>query len=94
MKTSQQRDNWVATVTGWKSLVALTGCVLPTMFCSPGCANDGTATTRPTMDAAADNVIRDPMHYSPFDGKPDMSSGGDHLEHQSLQQDLNDVLHP
>jgi hypothetical protein len=46
------------------------------------------------MDAKADNAIRDPMHYSPFDGKTDMGSSGDHLEHRTLQQDVNDVLHP
>lgn len=51
----------------------------------PGLAGCSTSTTAenskpPTMDEKADSIIRDPMHYSPFSSKPDLSSGGSHLE--------------
>jgi len=84
----------MAIVTNWKSAVVLAGCFLPALFSTSGCSSDEAATTRPTMDAQADNVIRDPMHYTPFDGKPDMSNNGDHLVHTTLQQDWNDFIHP
>ena len=85
------------TLMSWKSGVtvcAVAACLSRPCVLFPGCSSDGSATTRPTMDARADNAIRDPMHYSPFGGKPDMGSGGDHLEHRTLQQDVNDVIHP
>ena len=94
MKTKRDGRPRKAIVTHWKSAVVLSGCLVPAFLSTPGCASDGTATTRPTMDAQADNVVRDPWNYSPFDGKPDMSNNGDHLLHPSLQQDLNDFIHP
>jgi hypothetical protein len=59
-----------------------------------GCASDGSATTRPSMDDRANNAINNPMNYTPFAGKSDMSNKDDHLEHRTLQQDLNDVINP
>jgi hypothetical protein len=94
MKARQDGRTWTAIVTNWQSAIVLSASLLPAFFSSPGCSSDGTATTRPSMDEQANNAIRDPMHYSPFDGKPDKDSSGDHLEHRSLQQDLNDVIHP
>jgi hypothetical protein len=94
MKSRHEGRPWLEIVMNSKSAIVIAGCLLPACFSCSGCANGGTATTRPTMDAQADNVIRDPMHYSPFDGKPDMGSDNDHLEHRSLQQDWNDVIHP
>jgi hypothetical protein len=46
------------------------------------------------MDEKADNILHDPMHYSPYSSKPDMASGGSHLEKRSLNQDLDYVTHP
>jgi hypothetical protein len=84
----------MAIVTNWKSSVVLSGCLLTALFSCPGCASDDSATTRPSMDAKADNAVRDPWAYSPFGGKPDMGNNGDHLVHTTLQQDLNDFTHP
>lgn len=94
MTTRRNRGIRKASLMSWKPAALLSGCLLAALLASPGCSGDGTATTRPSMDAQADNAVRDPMNYTPFDGKPDMSSNGDHLMHPSLQQDWNDFIHP
>lgn len=95
MKAGQPVRTCSPALASWKSAVVISGCLVSAFFSSPGCTSNAAATTRPSIDAQSDNAIRDPMHYSPFDGKPDMgSSGGDHLEHRTLQQDVNDVIHP
>jgi hypothetical protein len=46
------------------------------------------------MDEKANNILRDPMHYSPYSSKPDMASDGSRLEKRSFKQDWDYVSHP
>jgi hypothetical protein len=70
---------------------AWSACLILTVFVG-GCSDDPSVTPRPSMQSKSDNAMRDPMNYSPFSEKPDMSSDGNHLERRSLKQDLNDVF--